>query len=139
MGILFINGGEIGGNTAHLGHAFLEGRDFTGEQQFTGMDRRGVLTVAVHSQHGVAAPCRLHLDHRPLREREALCSGNQRRTFERRLAAPALPDPCAIGNVVALRRTFAFMATGEIEDFGEIRCIGARFYPSLEQASTCTS
>ena len=29
MGILFINGGEIGGNTAHLGHAFLEGRDFT--------------------------------------------------------------------------------------------------------------
>ena len=26
MGILFINGGEIGGN---LGHAFLEGRDFT--------------------------------------------------------------------------------------------------------------
>lgn len=28
MGILFINGGEIGGNTAHLGHAFLEGRDF---------------------------------------------------------------------------------------------------------------
>ncbi|PVV60969.1 hypothetical protein DD702_09610, partial [Bifidobacterium animalis subsp. lactis] len=29
MGILFINGGEIGGNTAHLGHAFLECRDFT--------------------------------------------------------------------------------------------------------------
>lgn len=29
MGIPFINGGEIGGNTAHLSHAFLEGRDFT--------------------------------------------------------------------------------------------------------------
>ena len=29
MGILIINGGDIGGNTAHLGHAFLEGRDFT--------------------------------------------------------------------------------------------------------------
>lgn len=29
MGILLINGGEIGGNTTHLGHAFLEGRDFT--------------------------------------------------------------------------------------------------------------
>lgn len=29
MGILLINGGEIGGNTTHLGHAVLEGRDFT--------------------------------------------------------------------------------------------------------------
>ena len=63
MGILFINGGEIGGNTAHLGHAFLEGRDFT---QIDLARQTPLLPVPGRRAHAADVRAR-RIHHQPLR------------------------------------------------------------------------